>query len=138
MFTCIQYSLKGIHAHSECIQVHSILAQRHSCTLRACSNAFNCIPTCSKTFMRTHFHVGISKKLCSVAFRLTQRHSCALMHVQPYSMLTQRRSCALRAHSSTSITCSKAFTHMQSAFKHVQLCSVVVTLTQRHLVRSDN
>ena len=42
-FSHIQYLLKGIHAHSECIQAHSILAQRHWSAFRVHSNEFNCI-----------------------------------------------------------------------------------------------
>ena len=127
------------HSHAlNRIQAHSILAQRRARALRAHSNAFNCIHTRSKAFMCAHFHVGISKKVCSVAFRLTQRCSRALMRIRPHSMITQRHSHALRARSSVFNTHSKAFTCTQSAFKRNQSHSVAVTLYQRHSVRSDS
>ena len=97
-FKHVQYLLKGI------------------CTLRVCSNAFSCIQTCSKAFMHTYFHVEISKKWRSVTFRLTQRCSHALIHVQLHSMLIQRHSHTPRVHSRMFNTQSKAFMCIQSAF----------------------
>ena len=161
---CTQVHSTAFNAHSKAfactqstfnhVQLHSMLTQRHSCTLRECSTMFKRVQyslkgvhvhsstfyhvhTCSKAFMCTQFCAEISSKVHSVMFRLTQRHSHALKCMQSCSRMFNAHSKILTCtqvcpigfsciHSRSSVfnTCSKAFTHTQA-------CSAVVTLTQR-------
>jgi hypothetical protein len=82
-----------------CTQTHSIGFNTRSKAFRytqAHWSAFNHIHTHSKAFVRAQFHLGITSKVHSVMFGLTQRHSRTLKHVQSHSILTQRHSCALK------------------------------------------
>ena len=120
---------------------------------QACSTTFNLIHTCSKAFRHTQFHLGISSKVHSVAFRLTQRHSCTFKQVQSGSIAFNTRSKVFvhtQAHSimfSLIQSCSIEYNDVQlhsilfitrsKMFTGTQEHSVVATLTQRHSVWSD-
>ena len=133
-----------MHSSSfKCIQLDSI--GFNPCSMASTrTQAFNRVHTHSKAFMHTQFHLGISRKVHSVPFRITRRSSCALKHIQSCSILfnahlkvfTHTQSCSIVF--SCILLGSIAFFICSKAFTWTQVCSVVVTLTQRHSFRSDN
>ena len=80
-FTCVQYSLKAFMCTQACSMAHK--------GIHTCSSLFNCIHTGSKAFICTQLHVGISNKVHTVTFILTQWNPCALIafnHIHVHSI----------------------------------------------------
>jgi hypothetical protein len=114
---CIPYWLKGIHMHSEHVQVHSSAFNARSKAIMHTQSAFKRDKLHSHSLKGVHVHsITCRNQEGSVVFRLTQRCSRALKHIQLSSMLTQRHLRALRA-------CSRAFKCIQYSHKGINVHS---------------
>ena len=137
--------------HSGLIQVRSIaftLAQRHSCTLIFIEQSVTeCIQSHSDSLKGIHVHSSALNRI-----------QCSLKGAYAHSECIQPCSTAFNAHSKAFTCTQSAFNRVQShstvfkriqyslksihvhssTFKHIHARSVVVTLTQRHSVRSDS
>jgi hypothetical protein len=143
--TCIhiQYSLKGIHVHQSAfkrVQYSGKGIHMHSGHIPACSNAVTLTQRHSCTLIFIHKSVSECVQFHSDSSKVIHAHSSMFNRIQcsPKGIHTHSEHFQPCSCSSTFNTCSKALTCTQSTFKCIQEHSVMITLTQRHSVGSDN